>query len=437
MRMQYTGYICGYFTLRRQITDPQTIDERWTAVRRSEAERSSEERMFTPWFYNFCYNNNGGDSNVGLRRFEMSIGECVDIETVVDNNTRKTTLFANKIKLYLAPFSSLLFSIRVDVDTEDLDDIIPVINKLRYTSLYATDPTITAFREKVLSHVMKVYSEYGVFASKGFDMADGANYRHLMENNNKFKVFQMVSVDSRSWKEEDTDQVLFELGALSRIRTQNQNNIFSPSVEYFQKSLDAGRISIFSNWKALALYDAFTMIGYEIPTQLREYQLNCVFEMIYIYHLFNKCYLTRLNHNLKIFIDNHNYALNRSNSNKLQARFEEFESKCWFDDVSYSVFVNDIQHSIRESMKIDAVKDGIYGKINHLNMKREKDSDTKMNNLLFFMTCLTMSSAIWDLCCLIKDMYPFGDETQFYTRFVTYITLFVALIVILYNKRKR
>jgi hypothetical protein len=179
-------------------------------------------------------------------------------------------------------------------------------------------------------------------------------------------------------------------------------------------------------------------MGHNVPKEIREYWIEVIFKMLYTSQMFVKMYLTRLNKNFRIYLGDNNQKLNRNVANKLQNRYDEFECKCWFDNVAYSMLPCEIHTIIGRTMEISVEKERLYEKIMRQNLKREKMSDQRMNKLLFFMTMLAMSSAIWDACCLVEGMYPFDPhESQIFIRVITYVVLFVILIVLLTSNRRR
>ncbi len=430
----YTGFICGGFTATTEPIHFEAVDSRWQKVEKSAAERAAGHRMYAPAFYDFCYHV-GSDRNTGFRRYRLNVD--TDIEMAIGGTDRKLPVHIGEVELCFGPFSVAIFSARFDIDSENVDDIIMVVNKLRYVSLYASDRSLDEFRELAIVPILKLYGECGI-ARNGFDPNDPTSCRLLVENNNKFRIFQIASVDSASWGDDNIDNVLFELGSMSRIGVNNPNDLFSPSKDYFQRTMEAGRIDIFNNWKGLALYDTFTMIGHSVPKQVRDYWVEVVFKMLYMSQMFVKMYLTRLNNNFRIYLGDNNQKLNRNVANKLQNRYDEFECKCWFDNVAYSLLPCEIHSIIGRSMEIAVEKERLYEKIMRQNLKREKMSDQRMNKLLFFMTMLAMSSAIWDACCLVEGMYPFDPaESQLFIRVITYVVLFVLFVVMIISSRRR
>lgn len=437
MTMQYTGYICGNFTSKSSVIDLLSIDEEWQPIVKSEEERFAGYRLYQQDYYDFCYLH-GDDLNGGIRRHILPLDKWVDMEVGAPNESHLCRVHIVSVELYQAPFNMVLFSIRVEITTTAIGDILEVMNKLRYASRYAVDSTTRSFFEVAIKPILCIYDKYGIYRNAQFDPNDGAMCRMLVEHNNKFRVFQVIAVDEQGWREGDTDKVLFELGSMSRVGSCRIDDIFSPSDLFFRRTIDAGRIDIFSNWKGLALNDTYTMVGYEVSKEIREYQLECIFEMFYVSQLFVKNYLVRLNNNFKTYLGDNYFKLNRKSANKLQNRYDEFECKCWFDTVTYSMLPTEIYLSMGRAMGVEREKARLYETIMRQNMKREKLSDQRMNRLLFFMTCLTMSSAIWDACCLLNEMYPFGDAIDSHVgfRIVTYALLFI-IFVIMYVSRKR
>lgn len=433
--MMYTGFICGGFTTTAEPASLETIDARWHRVEKSVSERAAGHRMYVPAFYDFCYHT-GSDRNTGLRRYRFDAN--ADIMMPVSGTDRTLPVHIGDVEFSFAPFSVAIFSARFDIDTDNVDDLITVVNKLRYVSLFASDRTLDEFREIAITPILKVYGECGVYKNSSFNPEDPNSCRFLVENNNKFRIFQIVSVNDATWDSKDIDNILFELGSMVRIGINNPNDLFSPSKDYFQRTMEAGRIDIFNNWKGLALFDTFTMMGHNVPKEVREYWIEVIFKMLYTSQMFVKMYLTRLNKNFRMYLGDNNQKLNRNVANKLQNRYDEFECKCWFDNVAYSLLPCEIHTIIGRTMEISVEKERLYEKIMRQNLKREKMSDQRMNKLLFFMTMLAMSSAIWDACCLVEGMYPFDPhESQIFIRVITYVVLFVILIVLLTSNRRR
>ena len=152
----YTGFICGGFTTTVEPTSLETIDSRWQRVKKSFSERAAGHRMYVPAFYDFCYHT-GNDRNTGLRRYRLNVD--ADITMPVSGTDRSLPVHIGEVEFSFAPFSVAIFSARFDIDTDNIDDLITVVNKLRYVSLYASDSSLDEFRKLAITPILKVYGD--------------------------------------------------------------------------------------------------------------------------------------------------------------------------------------------------------------------------------------------------------------------------------------
>ena len=68
----------------------------------------------------------------------------------------------------------------------------------------------------------------------------------------------------------------------------------------------------------------------------------------------------------------------------------------------------------------------------------EKKADNRMNSLLFFMTCLTMASTIYDTCCLLQEAIPYDSVVVGFrvTGSAMLTVVLAALLIYRYKTRK-
>lgn len=73
--------------------------------------------------------------------------------------------------------------------------------------------------------------------------------------------------------------------------------------------------------------------------------------------------------------------------------------------------------------------------------RRDEANDTMVNTSLFCISLLTLFSAIWDLSCLLDQMYPFaeylGGQTFGYRTVAILLFLTVCLVLISIFRRKK
>ena len=64
-----------------------------------------------------------------------------------------------------------------------------------------------------------------------------------------------------------------------------------------------------------------------------------------------------------------------------------------------------------------------------------------MNNLLFFLTCITMFSTVWDATCLLDQLFSYeglvGDTTTGYRSFSLGLSVIIIVIAVLILRRRK
>jgi hypothetical protein len=329
---------------------------------------------------------------------------------------------------YQAPFGLALFAVRVDIDACD-NDITAVISRLR--SIDSVADGNASFASLVLDPLMKLYRKYARAAADVAGKENKECYARLVEYGNKLKAFQIAVVEGCEWNSETADNLLYELGTLAPIGSYNPEDDYSSSKEYFDSIMKDGKVSVFNNWKALALFDTFTMFGHDISESTIANWVENYFGMLYISELFVKFYLFRLNNDFRI---------NHKGADKLLEQFDDFEYGCWFDNVSYNFLPRIIHHSMEQGLEVLSEKQLLYQMIAQQKNRREERDNQRMNNLLFYLTLLTTFSMVWDASSLFNEMYPYetyiGSSIVGF-RVVSYALMLIVLVLIMTARFKR
>lgn len=413
--MRYTGFLCGGFTLAGNAPAPSDVDGAWRRIEKNKGEIEEFESFYYPDFVAFNY----GDGRRGMARYSLDVSR--DVRVCAFGCEYGVTV--RSVSLFVAPYRLMLFAVHVEQSSGDANDFTAVMSVLRNVGEY--DPVaVGGFIDAALAPVARLYD-----AMAG-QRAGAAGYRPLVENGNKLKIFQIVELDDPEWQAADTDRLLFETAMLMRVGS----SAVSSSPEYFGRIMGNNRISIYNNWKALALFDTFTMLGHDVPDWLRQNWIDNYFNMIYVSLLFNKLYLFRLN----ILFRKRLRKIDR-----LEREFDEFERTCRFAKISYNFMPLEICDGINRGLDIDSEEERLYQMIERENDRAEKRSDQHMNSLLFFLTCLASLSAVWDASCLLNEMYPFDSyvgSSLFGFRMVAYLLILLIATAILISRmlgRKR
>lgn len=414
-----TAFLCGYFHRDHNVLSDQLSPVNWTVEPFTNAEAASLKRTFYEEYIDFF------------------VDKCVIMKNVVDKDLRlpfREEMYdyhIADITLYQMPLGMTLFSIRVDMKVTDLNAFTAVMSSLRMIDYYKAEE----HQEFIDNAIMPIKAFY----DKALDNPS-ASITSLIENGNKLRVFQIINsktgeVGSDHVEYENKDLLLYQLGSEVKVTIQIDN--YSPSEEYLEKILDESRISIFRNWQGLALTDTFTILAEDALDWLVENWVSCYFRLIYIHSLFQKCYLFRLNKQLRQVMNERRSAIARflsalgvseSKMYILIGDFKSFDQHCRFHKISYNFMPLEISKAIDKGLCISEELEQLDTVIEREKQRRDEANDKMVNTLLFILSTLTIGSAIWDLSCLLDQMFPYSDYLG--STVLGYRT--VALIVLLF-----
>ena len=412
--MKYTAFLCGAFASGQSYVP----DSSWKRVTLTEQERSMSGNFYYPEFVAF----NFGPGTNSITRFVKEINRQVPVNVGYGQNIRQVDVSVAEVSYYNAPFGLDMYSVRINI-IADPNDITAVVSTLRNLNFIV--PGNSEFASLALDPLLEIYRKSALNAK------ECSSYGSLVEFGNKLKVFQIAVEDAQSWNEESSDILLFEMGTLSPVGSSSSNSANGSSGSYIKKVMDEGKVSVFNNWKALSLFDTFTMLGHCITDSIVDNWVANYFGMLYISELYIKFYLFRLNND---------FRLNYKSADKLLEQFDEFDYGCWFDNVSYNFLPRLIHRSMEQGLDIISEKQRLYEMMARQNGNREKRDDQRMNNLLFYLTLFTTFSMVWDASSLFNEMYPFetyigSNITGF--RMVSYTLLLIIFIMIMAVRFKR
>lgn len=416
--------LCGFFTVheaRKNGKDTADILSGWKEDVCSREEIDEMKDFYYSDFIDFITGN--GDVRTFVKsvekELEMQEGDTVQKFSVKD------------MRLHFFPFGIVIFSIKVVQKETSFSNVTSVLGKLRNICYYSPD-RMSGFIKTAIDPICKVYSRlkggYRTTERISYDGSSTVGYPFLVENGNKFKLFHIMATEEYRDNQEKTDCLLFDAGTLTREGSYNGNDFMSSSRDYFESVMNSDRLSVFNNWKALSLFDTFTIFSGSVREYLLTNWETDYFGKIYLYCLFRKFYLFRLN---TVF------RKSGSNLHRLREEFITFERQYCFPRISYNFLPLEIMAHLDKSLDISRDKDEMENMLQQESETREASADKRMNSLLFFLTCLTIFSAVWDLGCLLDSMYPFelsvgSSMTGF--RVVTSVLLLVTLLFVIINR---
>ncbi len=342
--------------------------------------------------------------------FSMPINKDILIEDAWTKN--KISIHIDKIQIYLLPFNTLIYSIGMSCTQVNLEIMLNIFNQLRQISRYDQQQNIQEFLDIVILPIRELYKQ---LTGKAIEYS-----YQLVENGNKLKIYQAVTIDSKLLHSPQADNLLYSLGTFS---LNDSSDHMGSNAEYVQKILNKYKIAVFNNWLALSLLDSMTFMCDEgTKPFVKELWRTDYFELIYLYQLYRKIFLYRTNSE---------FRLSKRPIDKIQHDLEDFENHYTYRYISYNFLPNLLNQVIESSQEIAEEQEEMTN-----ILKRTVQADTELrekrsNYFLTFLAIMTSFSTIWDLNCLLDAMFRY--DTVFSIGFLGYrlVTSFIVLVVIL------
>ena len=353
--------------------------------------------------------------------FSMSIDKDILIEDAWTKN--EISVHIDKIQISLLPFNTLIYSIGMSCTQVRMDVMLNVFNQLRQISRYNQQQNIQAFVDLVILPIRELYLQ---LTGKAIEH----NYQ-LVENGNKLKIYQIVTVDSKLLHSSQVDNLLYSLGTLS---INDPSDHMGSNEEYVQNILKKFKIAVFNNWAALSLLDSLTFMCDEgTKPYVKDSWRTDYFELIYLYQLYRKIFLYRTNSE---------FRLSKRSIDHIQRDLEDFDNHYTYRYISYNFLPNLMNKVIESSLEITEEQEQMTNILNRTVQAETELREKRSNYFLTFLAIMTSCSTIWDLNCLLDAMFRY--ETVFNIEFlgyrlVTSIILLVVVIVALFamkSKRK-
>lgn len=382
MVVNHVAHLCGYFSVKNQ-DSVCVLSEFWENITFTEEAKAQERQYYYPEF-------------VHLNTDEVTMYKHVydrDMQVVLRDG-RNHTLHLDSMNLYYYPFGIVMFSIDINQKGVELSDALQAVASMR--NITAPDfANIPEYEQLVLAPLKEACQAAG-------NPGEAAS---LMECGNKLKIFQSVVCNDQGVKEEDLYHILFGAGTLA---VYDENDPMSFSRDYYDSIMDSSKLSVFKNWKALALLDTFSIAAESVREYMPMVWSEDYFRKIFLYALYTKFFLFRVN------LD---FREGKRKIKDIQKDLDTFEARYAFPKISYNFLPVEFCKAMFVGLDIEEERTKITEKVTEEKDRREAEAGDKMNLFLGIMTCLTLFSAIWDFSCLMDGLFVFGDTIGTVTGF--------------------
>lgn len=410
MLVNDTVCLCGYFSAKQSI-NPELL-RAWMQKTYTDANREELSNYYFPEFATFMTKD--------MVRYDHAIGKSCSL---CFSETETVEFMLDSLHLWCAPFNLMLYAIELRFEKTDFNLMTRCLNALRNCGRY--NELQADFAQTALQPIVDVFN-----AVTQDRLQLNGNLCRLIEPGNKFKLFQAISL-AEPLENDNVDYLLFDAGTLAK---HTPNSLGMNSEDYYQSIMADHCISVFNGWKGLALLDTFTMLSIDTPEWVVNNWKEDYFGMIYIYQLFRKVFLYKVNLC---------YRKRTVDVENLEEQLDQFEQDYSFSSISYNFLPDLVNGALEKSLATQQDNDQLYKMISKEMGKREQRAEEKTNKFLTFLTCLTIFSAIYDFSSLVNESFDysqwFRDTTQGFraVSFLLLIIVAVAYLVVLLRYRKK
>mgnify|MGYP007069845775 CR=1 FL=1 len=261
---------------------------------------------------------------------------------------------------------------------------------------------------------------------------------HLTFQNTKMRQYQVVQVNESVVR----DNLLYELASHSPVGVVADNNptrSFKPADDYFNKIIEDNTVSVFSDWKALALNDTFTVLAIDEKYQESEQDSSGggyrFFEMLYMRCLVQEYYC---------FSQNNAYRdrLQMKRPNEMVKEIEMMERYYFYDDLSYDFLPPLIYNAMVKGLGLESDRRELIGRVKQaLGVEKKKADDKRQsrnNQVVATVKIFAVASVVWTAREMVKKIIPSLDDKLWYnvSVFAIAIILTVILLCITRNPHK-
>jgi hypothetical protein len=376
-------------------SDNDNTNARWTYKVNS---RSEMRTLFTDGFIDSLEPSRTNKKNKGpykdIYNYRIYIRKKMRIFS--DEET-STEAFIDYIDYMCRPDGLLVVSLKTDNCGMTLDNIADLQFRIKMINWYTEDGP---FGHSSIPYLFLFYPLiYAKFNGK--QMTWEANVKsafHQMFIGNKFYVYSVQQLNNELGVDEKThiphfDYALYALGKLVDTDTMLNPNAFDyPSSKYYQGIMDKNTLSLYDNWKALALNETFTILCQpslnpgtmgEMVTSRYKLFLAVVYQKSFIFYM-----------NMKY----QHEEITQDMADKIL----EFDRYFNIALPSYNEVPIMFYNKMRESMGVEEVYEVLSRKITTSAQKHAERRDRSFNTAIGYLAVLAIFSAIIDYISVLK-----------------------------------
>lgn len=431
--LQNTAYLCGHFTTPRWRDLANGLAAAgWQADTLDDTHRTEAKNYYYAEFIDFAYHSVAAKGRGGLQqgpdgivRFRRDVNAQVAVGV---GEGRSVAVDVRSLQLCLAPFGIVLFSVAMAMHDLEYNDMARALLTMRDLCRYDRQGA-GPFVEAALRPVYDAYRLTHSVPPLTTDGEGPINLHMLAENGNKLKLFQIIEttdINVTTTGSATFDRALYTMGCLAPMNTLPDTG--RDHDVYYDRVMEAGKVAVFDDWRALALFDSFTILAAELPDFRRHIWTSDYFGLIFLYSLFHQAFLLRYDAHFRAY---------DCDIKRLEADILLFERRYRYDRFSYNFLPLELSHAMERALELPDSSDNLHNMVTQASAVYDKESDDKMNRVLTLLTVITICSTVWDLFSLIDAAGCFHNAASGFRMGIGVLVLVLLTICLIFLQSRR
>lgn len=320
------------------------------------------------------------------------------------------------IRLWFFPFDIILFSIEIEEHTDSFSDLTLMHSKWKkWNDEY--DNFCTEDLNDLLDPLVK--------------LTKSCSPSKITFAGTKMRQYQVVESNVLD------DDLLYEIGTFSAIGIVKDNNLaraYKPSNDYYQMIVNENVVSAYSNWKALALNDSFTVLALDDYYSLSEFDEydnagNLIdtgyryFDLLYMRCLFEEFYCFDRNNSYRESTDN------KIDSGKIEEEIAYMEQHFFFEDMSYDFLPPLIYRAMAKGVNLHEDREQLTHNVKQSLREKRHERDNRAVNSVQILAAITV---IWTIREMVIAIWPCSGENREIAIFFVIIALVSTFVLLKY-----
>ena len=304
----------------------------------------------------------------------------------------------NNIRLWFFPYDMVLFSIDIEEFPESFSNLTLMHRKWK-----AWQSNYNEFHTKELDEMLRPLAQ----------LTPSQCPSQITYSGTKIRQYQAIEIDITNGDSETVtikDDLLYELGTFSDIgivEDKDPKKSFKPSTDYYNQIIRENTLSVFSNWKALALNDSFTVLTIDDFFIKKEFEEN--FELLYMRCLFEEFYC---------FDRNNLYREKKEtdiDSKGIETEISYMEQHYFYDEFCFDFNTPLMYQAMAKGLELQKDREQLT---QHVKQALRDARQERNNSAVNFVQIFAVFSVIWTIHAMLID----GTCSAFFS-------LLVALLI--------